>query len=88
MEGLTEGRIVHFVLDHGRSMNEHRPAMVVKVWGPESGYEDGVVNLNVFTDHTNDFLPNTPGSGGLMWKTSVHYSEEKKTGTWHWIEKA
>ena len=31
MEGLTEGRIVHYVLTEGRYPGEHRAAVVVKV---------------------------------------------------------
>jgi hypothetical protein len=95
MEGLTEGRIVHFVL----AENEHRPAIVVKVWRvrlEEGGElippENGCCNLQVFTDGTNDryhkqHLPNGFESG-IAWKTSVVYSESNEPGTWHWIEKA
>lgn len=45
MEGLTEGRMVHFVMQNG----EHRPAVVVKVWNT-----DGTANLQVWTDGAND----------------------------------
>lgn len=76
MEGLTEGRIVHYVIADG----EHRPAIVVKVWSKESG----VCNLVQFTDSKND------GECGLTaWRTSINPDEdEKRPGTWHWIEKA
>lgn len=80
MEGLTEGRIVHFVLENGQHVGEHRPAMVVKVWNKESGY----INLLVFCDGTNDYL----NGKDTRWVTSVEYSEEPKPRTWHWIEKA
>lgn len=59
MEGLTEGRIVHFVMPNGK----HRPAIVVQVWrvpysdGPEpitKAPESGCSNLQVFSDSTND----------------------------------
>lgn len=88
MDGLTEGRIVHFVMPDG----EHRPAIVVKVWDKERGS----VNLSVFTDHSNDldgFPPEGPTRDsverGLLWATSVKPDEETKArGTWHWIEKA
>ncbi len=85
MEGLTEGRIVHFVLPDGYSKGEHRPAIIVKVW-PQMR-ESGTVNLLVFTDCTNDFLAGK-ASEGLLWATSVHYSEQPEPRTWHWIEKA
>lgn len=82
MDGLTEGRIVHYVMTNG----EHRAAIVVKVWSKESG----VSNLTVFTDWTNDMKTSdgSPLQSGDMWETSVLYSEEPKPGTWHWIERA
>ena len=89
MDGLTEGRIVHFVFENG----EHRPAIVVKVWritGPGNIQDpppNGCSNLQVFTDSDglekyNDMLPQ------VMWKTSILFSEEAEPNTWHWIEKA
>jgi hypothetical protein len=33
MEGLTEGRVVHFVMPDGT----HRPAIIVQVWSRETG---------------------------------------------------
>jgi hypothetical protein len=91
MEGLTEGRMVHFVLPNG----EHRPAVVVKVWNTNGGCE-GYVNLQVFLDGYNDFGASEPQSvswamdcdRGMAWVTSVCYSLEPKKRTWHWIEKA
>jgi len=87
MEGVTEGRIVHFVLKNG----EHRPAIIVNSWPHISEYvASGKVNLTVFLDGSND--RNTgivdTADGMLGWGTSVPYSEEKLPGTWHWIEKA
>jgi hypothetical protein len=86
MEGLTEGRIVHYVLESGRSKGEHRPAIVVRDWKQENG----LVQLQVFTDGTNDLIADFDGAVGknVVWRTSVHYSEAKEPGTWHWIEKA
>ena len=70
----TIGRIVHYVLDD--VMDEHRPAIIVNVWG------DTVVNLQVFTDGQNDTQDRT------FWKSSVDYDEEfKEPGTWHWPER-
>src|SRR5260221_644908 len=83
MAGLTEGRIVHYVLPDGRSKGEHRPAIIVKVW--DAHRAQGTVNMQVFTDGSNDYLGK--GQDGTwcfsLWKTSVHYSEEPKPGTWH-----
>ena len=82
LKGLTEGRIVHYVMPNGA----HRPAIVVNVvsaWGP------GYVNLQVFTDVANDGV-----SHGMEWRTSVPYrdpaqasSPEDLIGTWHWPER-
>ena len=93
MQGLTEGRIVHYVLpdndDECRCPGEHRPAVVVKVWDDGYGYDDGVVNLQVFTDYTNDYPRTSAKSYGQVWATSVDFDEDEKLpGTWHWIERA
>ncbi len=94
MEGLTEGRIVHYVLNHDQDPireekhGEHRPAIVVKVWRDSQGlvyhYEEAV-QLQVFLDGANDILERNPG---MMWKTSVPFSSDGRPGSWHWIEKA
>ena len=81
MEGLTEGRIVHYVLPDGPHAGEHRPAIVVKVW------TGGYINLVVFMDGTND----GPGRGGCVeWATSIQHDPAPTPPgrTWHWIEKA
>lgn len=80
MEGLTEGRIVHFVMPS----KEHRPAIIVRVWNV-TGSCDGYANLIVFVDGTNDVKPFTT----TLWETSICFDDvEKRVGTWHWIEKA
>jgi hypothetical protein len=87
MEGLTEGRIVHFVLPDGPHAGEHRPAIVVKVWRQGDGTPpaNGYSNLLVFMDGTND---GDQFAGCLSWQTSVVYSDQAARRTWHWIEKA
>lgn len=85
MEGLTEGRIVHYVLNEGISKGQHRPAIVVRVWRtlPDNKPQDnGVCQLQVFTDAVNDTLD------PVMWKTSIVHDASGKPGTWHWVEKA
>lgn len=95
MDGLIEGRIVHYVLPNG----DHRPAIIVNAW--LKVYGDGTVNLQVFTDGSNDLHAynseiHSPYfadlaeqiKSGHMWRTSIHYSEGKEPDTWHWIEKA
>lgn len=90
--GLTEGRMVHFVLGgESRHPGEHRPAMIVKVWNHA---EPGTSNLCVFVDGENDFPRRIAADDGALlasmtqWQTSINHSEEKEMGTWHWIEKA
>jgi hypothetical protein len=87
MDGLVEGRIVHFVMPSG----EHRPAIIVRVWRDLSGAPEGYSNLVVFVDGANDLhyasRPDVPDQVTL-WETSIHYSENKEPRTWHWIEKA
>jgi len=82
------GRIVHYVLSHGRYPGSHRPAIIVNVWD-ENPTINSLVQLQVFTDCTNDYAKGEGnGSTGIMWATSVHYDEaEKKQGTWHWPER-
>lgn len=89
MDGLTEGRIVHFVMPNG----EHRPAIIVRVWDKRE--PDGSINLQVFTDGRNDaqYFSNQDQidevAGGTFWKASIQFDEDTKPiGTWHWIEKA
>lgn len=86
MEGLTEGRIVHYVMPDGRSAAECRPGLVVKVWRDGNGSPpgNGVCNLQVFTDGMND---GPAYITGIAWKTSVVYSAEGAPGTWHWPER-
>ena len=98
MNGLTEGRIVHFVMPSG----QHRPAIIVKVWrvtgagNIQDPPENGLSNLTVFVDGLNDIKPSvsemdiSPVNNVtlLMRVTSIVYSEEHLSGTWHWIEQA
>ncbi len=94
--GLAVGRIVHYVLESGRCKGEHRPAIVVRNWKTENG----MVQLQVFTDGMNDgFRESIAGmqsngeavalnfSANTQWRTSVHYSDNKEPGTWHWPER-
>lgn len=92
MDGLTEGRIVHFVIKD----DVHRPAIVVNNWKNDNQCE-GYINLTVFTDGSNDLWHfdgprdekrDDEVRRGLWWVTSVCHSETKEPGTWHWIEKA
>jgi len=93
MEGVVEGRIVHYIMAQGLE----RPAIIVRAWG-DGGGPNGCVNLQVFIDGTND-TPPTPGQAfplpetedakrGVMWRKSVVFSQNvKDSNTWHWPEK-
>jgi hypothetical protein len=82
MQGLTPGRIVHFVatqllrVGHPRKPEfateggEHLAAIVTKVYGDK-------VNLQAFLPECN----------GTYCAVNVAYSEAKEPGTWHWIER-
>jgi hypothetical protein len=52
MDGLTVGRMVHFVFE-----KQHRAAVITHVWG-----DNGTVNLHVFRDGSYPFGPETPTS--------------------------
>ncbi len=79
------GRIVHYVLEDGPNAGEHRPAIIVKVWGPPDGQPTPTTacQLQVFTDSPggevyNDQLP------PVLWKSSR--SQGTGPGSWHWPE--
>ena len=79
------GRVVHFVLpDSSRYAGEHRPAVIVKVWDADPK-PNSMVQLQVFTDGSND---GELYKSGLFWATSVHYADpsENKGYSWHWPE--
>lgn len=77
--GVTEGRMVHYVISNG----DHRPSVIVNAW-KDQGYGHGEVNLTVFLDWQNDLNPK-----GIDWQTSVPFDDDqKRPGTWHWIEPA
>lgn len=93
---VFEGQMVHYVMTNG----DHRPAIVVRVWrnleGAHAGLPllEGLVNLQVFTDGANDQNPayssglNERVANGLLWATSVRFSDQHEAGTWHWMEEA
>jgi hypothetical protein len=84
MDGLIEGRIIHYVMPDGRA---HRAAMIVQVF-PQPQSDSPMCNITVFPDMLNDHRygpewANTVGVG----KGSIHYSETKEANTWHWPER-
>jgi hypothetical protein len=89
MEGLTPGRVVHYVLTEGdpvkqHAIGEHRSATVLKVLNA-----DGSANLRVDIDGSNDADNWYVGDAGpplSFWATSVLPDPDGSPGTWHWIE--
>ena len=89
MKDLIVGKLVHYVLEGGRCKGEHRPAIVVRDWSNTgASYPDGTVNMQVFTDGQNDGFLELNHPVNVIWRTSIHHSEDKEPGTWHQIEKA
>lgn len=101
MDGLTVGSQVLYVLESGKSKGQIRPAIVVRDWSDANiPGSDGMVNMQVFTDGLNDGLATVFASEQnkeitvkcvdlMVWRTSVHYSENEEPGTWHfpgWVE--
>lgn len=84
LQGLTEGRIVHYVLQSSDLPESHQhevgkvvPAIVVNAW-PHLNRDDGYANLTGFPDHSNQ------GLGATVWLTSRVHDESGQPGTWHW----
>ena len=77
------GEIVNYVLGNDSAMpGEIRPAIIVRVWS------EVTVNLQVFTDGTNDYPAYFVSGGqiiGVHWKTSIPYSDDYQPGTWHYF---
>lgn len=77
MDGLTEGRITHYVAYNGR----HLAAIITGVVDTLAG----TANLVVFTDMRN---VNGEQSGGVQFHFNVPHSDEPTPGHWHWPERA
>lgn len=73
MEGLTEGRMVHYV--KGNPTGHHKAAVVTFV----ANQAQGIVDLHVFQQDSSFPV-------GLY--RGIKYSETPVPDTWHWIEKA
>lgn len=70
-------RIVNYIIASGPAAGQVRPAVIVRVWD-DKPTEESLVNLQVFTDDSND------GLDRITWRTSVHQDKTGKTpGTWH-----
>jgi len=74
MEGLIEGRIIHYV-----AYNQRHLASLV------SGVNETKIDLAVFTNMSD---VNGIKNFSLQFHQDVEFSQEIKPGTCHWIEKA
>ncbi len=80
MEGMTEGRIVHYVIAGHEypgaqsAKGQHRPALVVRAW-----HAHYYVNALLFLDGSNDGWQQS--SPPVVWLTSIE--EGVGEGKWH-----
>ena len=77
MEGLIEGRIVHYVACNQR----HLAAIVVGV----NDSAAGDIDIALFTNLNN---VNGDKNFGLQFHQNVKPSDGKEPGTWHFVERA
>lgn len=75
MQGLVEGRIVHYVVYVKQGKPVKRPAIVVNVLDKKKG----ICNLQVFLDLSDSGCPSKP--------VGCLYSEKNEVGTWQWVPK-
>jgi hypothetical protein len=103
MEGLTVGRIVHYVLnaEDARTINtRHKAGNETPISERIPGVQYHGGNIATEGEHCAMVIVKTWDSEGLVngkvlldglgdyWTTSRRYNEQKETGSWHWIEKA
>lgn len=98
MDGLIEGRIVHYVLAEGdvEEIKKSRSYTREHIGNPVMvGEHFPAIVTRVFP---NEFGTGNPGvnlqvfldGSDSLWVTSRHFAkpEDIEFGTWHWIEKA
>lgn len=80
-EGVTEGRIVHYVLKatDGSGAMLHRAAIITRAIGTK-----GRVDLNVMICRAD--FPKHVHPGAILMMDNVQYDPECAEGTWHWPE--
>lgn len=83
LSGLTEGRIVHYVVALNADLIVHRPAVITAVKDPKRG----VADLSYFTALSD--WPARSFPGPLVALSDVPYSDTDttKVGTWHFPER-
>lgn len=101
MEGLTEGRIVHYVATEqdaiaanrrrvlGAGHGESWPAGAQAHIGNDlrAGDHCPAIVVRVWSTSTANLQVFLDGND-VLWETSRAFSETPEPGTWHWIEKA
>lgn len=91
MEGLTPGRIAHYVLSESdiAAIKEKREKAGVYGNSFEVGEHVPMMVVKVWNDQgmINGRLI-TDGDESPYWVTSRRFSENPEPATWHWIEKA
>lgn len=82
MTGLTEGRVVHFVMPDGR----HRAAIITEVVSPGTGH----CGLSVFLapDDPEQHVATFPQPQMVMPVRAFYGESGEHVGTWHWPERA
>jgi hypothetical protein len=85
MEGLIEGRIVHYVAYN----NRHLAAIVIgvtpnKTEGEWEELPKDKIDIALFSNMAN---VNGNKNYGLQFHSDIPFDDEKKPGTWHWIER-
>lgn len=97
MDGLIEGRIVHYILTEKdvETIRIDRELSIRASRGnnPRVGDHVPMMVVKVWPD---EFGPGVPGVNGQcfldgndsLWVTSAKYNDGFHAGTWHWIEKA
>lgn len=78
---LTEGSGVHV---HLNRLDHCVPAVVTRIWDPDSG----VVNLQLFFDGPGDITTYLPDMvDGHDWRQGVPFDETAaRDNSWHWPE--
>lgn len=76
IKGLTEGRMVHYILPEGEHVGEHRPAIVVRV----QDNIQGVADLHVLIAPDDGFGDKT------IERVAIFNHANSELGTWHFIE--
>lgn len=95
MQGVTVGRIVHYVLnvEDVRRIYEHRRSENINGNPIHDGVHVPAMITQVFEDEFGEgqhgvnlkcFLD----GDDMYWSVSRRHDEEKAPGTWHWMEKA